>query len=55
MLNGILESISKLFLDLGASIALPILITMFGLMLGEKLPRAFRAGVTIGIGFTVSV
>jgi PTS system galactitol-specific IIC component len=51
MLNGILESISKLFLDLGASIALPVLITMFGLMLGEKLPRAFRAGVTIGIGF----
>jgi len=40
-----------LFLDLGASIALPILITLFGVALGEKLPRAFRAGVTIGIGF----
>jgi PTS system galactitol-specific IIC component len=49
--NGILASISKLFVDLGASIALPILITLFGVALGEKLPRAFRAGVTIGIGF----
>ncbi|MEK6648124.1 MAG: PTS transporter subunit IIC [Actinomycetota bacterium] len=50
-MNGILEAISKLFLDLGASIALPILITLFGVALGEKLPRAFRAGVMIGIGF----
>ncbi len=50
-MNEILESISKLFLDLGASIALPILITLFGVALGERLPRAFRAGVTIGIGF----
>ncbi len=50
-MNGFLASFSKLFLDLGASIALPILITLFGVALGEKLPRAFRAGVTIGIGF----
>lgn len=50
-MNSILEEISKLFLDLGASIALPILITLFGVALGEKLPRAFRAGVTIGVGF----
>ena len=50
-MNGTLEAISKLFLDLGASIALPILITIFGVALGEKLPRAFRAGVMIGIGF----
>ena len=50
-MNGTLEAISKLFLDLGASIALPILITLFGVALGEKLPRAFRAGVMIGIGF----
>lgn len=50
-MNGTLEAISKLFLDLGASIALPVLITLFGVALGEKLPRAFRAGVMIGIGF----
>ena len=50
-MNGFLASFGKLFLDLGASIALPILITLFGVALGEKLPRAFRAGVTIGIGF----
>lgn len=50
-MNSTLEAISKLFLDLGASIALPILITLFGVALGEKLPRAFRAGVMVGIGF----
>lgn len=49
--QGFLEEFGKIFTDLGASIALPILITIFGLALGEKLPRAFRAGVTIGIGF----
>jgi PTS system galactitol-specific IIC component len=49
--EGFLEEFGKIFTDLGASIALPILITIFGLALGEKLPRAFRAGVTIGIGF----
>ena len=46
-----LEAFGAIFTDLGASIVLPILITIFGLALGEKLPRAFRAGVTIGVGF----
>lgn len=50
-MNQVLEQISQIFLDLGASIALPILITLFGVALGEKLPRAFRAGVMIGVGF----
>jgi galactitol PTS system EIIC component len=50
-LNQVLEQISQIFLDLGASIALPIIITLFGVFLGEKLPRAFRAGVMIGVGF----
>jgi len=50
-LNQVLEQISQIFLDLGASIALPIIITLFGVSLGEKLPRAFRAGVMIGVGF----
>lgn len=30
---------------------LPILITLFGLALGLKFSRAFRAGITIGVGF----
>jgi PTS system galactitol-specific IIC component len=50
-LNQVLEQINKIFLDLGASIALPILIILFGVALGERLPRAFRAGVMIGVGF----
>lgn len=50
-MNEALEQISQIFLDLGASIALPILITLFGVALGQKFPKAFRAGVMIGIGF----
>ena len=37
--------------DLGASVVLPILITIFGLILGLPFKKAFKAGVTIGIGF----
>jgi len=48
---SILAAFGQIFVDLGASIALPILITIFGVVLGAKLPRAFRAGVTIGVGF----
>ena len=50
-MNAVLEQISQIFLDLGASIALPILITVFGVALGQKFPKAFRAGLMIGIGF----
>ncbi len=36
---------------IGPSVMLPILIFIFGLILGAKPGRAFRAGVTIGIAF----
>lgn len=39
------------FIDLGASIVLPIIIFIFGLILGAKPRKAFIAGVTVGIGF----
>lgn len=50
-MQDFLESFSSLITDFGASVVLPILITVFGLALGLKFGRAFRAGVTIGIGF----
>ena len=37
--------------DLGAAIALPVIITLFGWFLGLPFSKAFRAGLTIGIGF----
>lgn len=39
------------FVDLGASVMLPIIIFVFALILGTAPGRAFRAGITVGIGF----
>lgn len=38
-------------LGLGPSIMLPIILTLFGIILGQKLSDSFRAGITIGVGF----
>ncbi|MFV0430392.1 MAG: PTS galactitol transporter subunit IIC [Arachnia sp.] len=46
-----LTAISGYLSDLGASITLPFLIAVFGLILGQKLSAAIRAGILIGIGF----
>lgn len=39
------------FVDLGASVMLPIIMFILALLLGTKPGKAFRAGLTIGIGF----
>ncbi|MED4893249.1 MULTISPECIES: PTS galactitol transporter subunit IIC [Heyndrickxia] len=39
------------FVGLGASVMLPILLFIFALILGIKPGRAFKAGLTVGIGF----
>ena len=49
-MQNALGAISGYITDLGASVFLPVLITLFGLILGLKFGKAFRAGVTIGIG-----
>lgn len=38
-------------LGMGSSVVMPIIITVLGLIMGEKFSKAFRAGLTIGIGF----
>lgn len=38
-------------LGLGPSVMLPIILTIFGLILGQKFSKSFRAGLTIGVGF----
>ncbi|MCL4296694.1 MAG: PTS sugar transporter subunit IIC [Anaerolineae bacterium] len=45
--TGLQDVISKL----GASVILPIIIFLMGLILGAKPGKAFRSGVTIGIAF----
>lgn len=37
--------------DLGASVMLPIVILILGLILGQGIGKSLRAGITIGIGF----
>lgn len=39
-------------LNAGATVMLPIVITIIGLIFGVKLSKAFRSGITIAIGFT---
>jgi len=43
--------IIKYLVDLGPSVVLPVIIFIFGLILGTKPGEAFRAGLTVGIGF----
>ena len=43
--------ILQLILGLGASVVMPIIITILGMILHLKFSKAFRAGMTIGIGF----
>lgn len=49
--QDILSSITSYLTELGAAVTLPILITIFGMILGQKFSQALRAGVLIGIGF----
>ncbi|WP_329382168.1 PTS transporter subunit IIC [Anaerofustis sp. HA2171] len=39
-------------LNLGAAVVVPIIIIIIGLVVGMKLIKAVRAGVTVGVGFT---
>ncbi len=49
--QSILEAVSGYLTALGAAVTLPILITIFGMILGQRFPQAFRSGILIGIGF----
>ncbi|MFB4167240.1 galactitol-specific PTS transporter subunit IIC [Virgibacillus sp. JSM 102003] len=39
------------FLDLGATVILPVVIFLLGLLFGQKPGKAFRSGLTIGVAF----
>jgi len=49
--SAALGAVSSYLSDLGASITLPFLIVLFGLILGQKFTPALRAGLLIGVGF----
>jgi PTS system galactitol-specific IIC component len=43
--------IIKFILDLGPTVMMPIIIMLLGLLFRQGFPKAFRSGLTIGIGF----
>lgn len=47
----LLKSGIQWVLDLGASVMLPIMLTIFGLVLRQGFKKSFRSGIMIGIGF----
>jgi PTS system galactitol-specific IIC component len=47
----VIGNIGNFFTGLGVSLLLPIIITVMGLIFGQKLRTALRAGLTLGAGF----
>ncbi len=50
-MDAFLQGLKAVVDSLGATVLLPIVIFVIGLVLGAKPGRAFRAGVTIGVAF----
>lgn len=50
-MDAFFETFADIMSAMGPTVMLPIIIFIFGLILGAKPGRAFRAGVTIGIAF----
>ncbi len=47
----IVKEVVDYILGLGATVMLPIIICIFGLIMGQGFTKSFRAGLVIGIGF----
>ena len=48
-MEAFFSAFQALMSQLGATVGLPIIIFIFGLVLGAKPGRAFRAAITIGL------
>ncbi|HCT8104606.1 TPA: PTS galactitol transporter subunit IIC [Enterococcus faecalis] len=48
---NIVMGIFNFFIDAGPTVMLPVIITIIGLIFGLKITRAFKSGLTLGIGF----
>lgn len=47
----VVTSIFSYIIDMGASVMMPIIFTILGLVMGAKFGEALRAGMTFGVGF----
>ena len=50
-ITDIIKAISDFLMGLGVSLLLPIIITIIGLIFGQKFTKSLRAGLTLGAGF----
>ncbi|HBG5055864.1 TPA: PTS galactitol transporter subunit IIC [Clostridioides difficile] len=50
-MEGLYMEILNFIVGLGAQVMMPIIICIFGLILGTKLGKSLRAGLTVGVGF----
>lgn len=44
-------NVFNFFIDAGPTVMLPVIITIIGMIFGLKISRAFKSGLTLGIGF----
>lgn len=47
----LIMNVFKFFIDAGPTVMLPVIITIIGLIFGLKITKAFKSGLTLGIGF----
>ena len=47
----VVTNIFSYIIDMGASVMMPIIFTILGLVMGAKFGEALRAGMTFGVGF----
>lgn len=48
---SVVMNIFQFFIDAGPTVMLPVIITVIGMIFGLKINRAFKSGLTLGIGF----
>ncbi|WP_430611911.1 PTS galactitol transporter subunit IIC [Enterococcus sp. DIV0876] len=48
---NIVMNVFNFFIDAGPTVMLPVIITIIGMIFGLKISRAFKSGLTLGIGF----
>ena len=50
-ITDIIKAVSNFLMGLGVPLLLPIVITILGLIFGQRFTKALRAGLTLGAGF----
>ncbi|HCE12959.1 PTS transporter subunit IIC [Enterococcus sp.] len=48
---NIVMNVFNFFIEAGPTVMLPVIITIIGMIFGLKISRAFKSGLTLGIGF----